>query len=91
MFDAKSRYANQPTRLVTDRRGRQVTIVDPPPPGNETLLGYHVMRQGQRLDHLAATYLDNAHGYWRLCNLNDAMHAEQLTESDELAIPDRGL
>lgn len=87
MFDKKSRYAKQKTYQVTDRRGRKVTVVVSPPAPEQTLLGYHVRRQGQRLDHMANKYLDNPTGFWRICEMNDVMGAEMLSETDEIAIP----
>jgi hypothetical protein len=87
MFDPKSRYAKQVTYQMTDRRGRTVNVVPAPAPPNEVLLGYHVLRQGQRLDHLAANYLSDPAGFWRICELNDAMLPEALSEVREIAIP----
>lgn len=89
-FDSKSRYAKQPTLVVRDGRGRAVSVVVPPDAPEQTLLGYHLRRQGERLDHLAMRYLENPHVYWRIAELNEAMHAEMLSEADEIAIPLRG-
>jgi hypothetical protein len=89
-FDAKSRYAKAQTITVTDARGRSVTAVIPPDPPAQLFLGYHIRRQGEGLDHLAARYLDNPHGYWRISEMNDAMFAEQLSEVIEIAIPAKG-
>ncbi|HVL26279.1 MAG TPA: hypothetical protein VM450_19465 [Thermomicrobiales bacterium] len=87
MFDPKSRYAKQTPYQVTDRRGRTVNVVPVPEPPGDAVLGYHVLRQGQRLDHLAANYLDDPAGFWRICHLNDAMLPEALSEAREIAIP----
>jgi hypothetical protein len=87
MFDAKSRYARQQTYSVTDRRGRTVTVVTPPPAPEQTLRGYHLRRQGQRLDHMAYKYLRDPAGFWRICEMNEVMYAEMLSEADEIAIP----
>jgi hypothetical protein len=89
-FDPKSRYAKAETTTVTDARGRVVAAVMPPEAPTQQLLGYHVRRQGEHLDHLAARYLDNPHGYWRLAEMNDAMFAEQIAEASEIAIPAKG-
>lgn len=87
MFDKKSRYAKLETYEVTDRRGRTVVVVPTPPAPNQTELGNHIMKQGQRLDHLAYKYLDDSSGFWRICELNDVMLPEALTEAREIAIP----
>jgi hypothetical protein len=89
MFDEKSRYIHQPTYLAPDRRGRLVTVVTPPDAPAQTVRGYHLRRQGQRLDHMASKYLRDDTGFWRICELNDVMMAEMLTETDEIAIPVR--
>ena len=87
MFDKKSRYRDLAPYLVTDRRGRTVPVVPVPPPPQQTLLGYHARIQGQRLDHLASRYLDNPAGFWLLCEFNEVMLPESLSEAQEIAIP----
>ena len=87
MFDKKSRYANLETYTVTDHRSRKVTVVPVPDAPLESFLGFHLMKQGQRIDHLAHKYLDDPAGFWRICELNDVMLPEALTEAQEIAIP----
>jgi hypothetical protein len=87
MFSPSSRYASLTPYHVRDRRDRYVSVVPVPLAPAERLLGYHVLRQGQRLDHLAYKYLSDATMFWRICELNDVMQAEQLTEVTEVAIP----
>jgi hypothetical protein len=87
MFDPSSRYANLPTYARRDHRGRTVMVVPVPPPPGDLLLGIHVLRQGERFDHLAYRYLNNPAGYWRIAEFNGVMTAEALTEQREIAIP----
>jgi hypothetical protein len=87
MFGKKSRYLNAPQYQMTDRQGRTVTVVSVPPPPPLTLLGYHILKQGQRLDHLANKYNKDPAGFWRICELGDVMLAEDLTEQATIAIP----
>jgi len=89
MFDSRSRYASLTQYTVKDHRGRDVSVVPVPEAPQQTLLGYHILRQGQRLDHLAEKYLDDPVGFWRLCELADVMLPEALTEAKEVAIPRR--
>ena len=89
MFDPKSRYANIQTYPVVDRRGRTVQVVPATPAPDAKVIGYHALKQGQRLDHLAAKYLKDPAGFWRICEANDVMQAEMLTEASEIAIPGR--
>jgi hypothetical protein len=87
MFDPKSRYAKAETYIVTDARGRSVTVVAPPPPPDQVLLGIHLLKQGERLDLLATKYLSDPAGYWRIAEENDVMLPEALTEAREIEIP----
>jgi hypothetical protein len=50
-------------------------------------LGVHRLLQGQRIDHLAFKYLDDPAGFWRICELNDVMLPETLSEASEVKIP----
>lgn len=89
MFDAKSRYANETTYRLTDLRGREVEVVPAPDAPADPLLGIHARKQGERLDHLAARYLSDAAGYWRIAEINDAMTADVLTDALRIQIPGR--
>jgi len=89
MFGPKSRYAQLETYEVTDRKGRQVKAVPTPAARQEESRGTHLLRQGQRLDHLAAKYLDNPAGSWRICALNGVMLPEALSEVREIEIPEK--
>jgi hypothetical protein len=88
VFDRKSRYAkNASTYEVTDRRGRKVvalTVADKP---EQTLLGEHLLKEGQRLDHLANFYLQDPNGFWRIAEINDAMLPDELAEVESIKIP----
>lgn len=87
MFDPKSRYASLETYEVTDRRGRRVKVVPVPPAPQQDSLGVHLMKEGQRIDHLSARYLNDPAGFWRICEHNDVMLPETLTEAREVKIP----
>jgi hypothetical protein len=87
MFDPNSRYAKAEIYVVTDSRGRQVAVIAPFPPPNQALLGIHLLRQGERLDLLAAKYLNDPAGFWRITEQNNVMLPEALTEKREIEIP----
>jgi len=87
MFDPKSRYAKAETYTATDARGREVRVIVPPPPPEQRQLGIHALKQGERPDLLAAKYLNDPAGYWRIAEQNDAMLPEALTEAREIEIP----
>lgn len=90
LFDPDSRYADLPTVLLRDGRGRTVEVVPPAPAPQQGLLGRHLRHEGQRPDHLATLYLSDPTGYWRIAEINDAMTAEVLSELRDIQIPTRG-
>ena len=88
IFDAKSRYVkNASIYEATDRRGRKVAALTVANKPVQTLLGEHLRKEGQRLDHLANFYLQDPNGFWRICELNDAMLPDALAEADIVKIP----
>jgi hypothetical protein len=88
VFDNKSRYVkNASIYEATDRRGRRVPALTAADKPVQSLLGEHLRREGQRLDHLANFYLQDPNGFWRICELNDAMLPDALAETDIVKIP----
>jgi hypothetical protein len=91
VFDKQSRYVkNASTYETTDRRGRQVKALTVAEKPQQSLLGEHLLKEGQRLDHLANFYLEDANGFWRLCELEDAMLPDALAEAEIIKIPTEG-
>lgn len=89
MFTDKSRYKNVTQYEVTDHRGRPVKVVATPTARQQTIKGFHLLKQGQRIDHLASLYLNDQAGFWRIAEANDVMLPEALTEQLEIAIPNK--
>ena len=89
VFDSKSRYVLPPLTpySVVDVRGRVVQALPMPEAPVEAPIGDHVRRQGQRLDHLASSFLGDPHGFWRIAELNGAVLPDALAERERLAIP----
>ena len=86
-FDQNSRYKNAVQRVVTGPEGNPVQIVDPPTRVEEPTFGWHLRRQGQKLDHVAHRYLGGATQWWRLPDHNDAMWPDALADAPEIAVP----
>ncbi|HET8677647.1 MAG TPA: hypothetical protein VFO63_17740 [Blastocatellia bacterium] len=88
VFDKKSRYVkNASTYEATDRRRRKVVALTAADKPVQTLLGEHLRKEGQRLDHLANFYIEDPNGFWRVSELNDAMLPDQLAEVEVVKIP----
>jgi len=91
VFDPNSRYVNPPLTpySVKDFRGRDVFVLPMPEPFIEVSVGRHAMKASQRLDHLAAGYLNDPNGFWRIAELNDAVLPDALIEQQLIEIPPR--
>lgn len=89
VFDPKSRYVKPPLERysVIDRRGREVMALPMVEPPLEASVGQYVRKQGQRLDHLATSFLADPHGYWRIAELNGAVLPDALAEAPTIPIP----
>lgn len=89
IFDRLSRYAKPvlPQEVAIDIRGREVRWLPPPEPPRETSVGIHIRKQGQSLDQLAATYLQDPHAYWRFLDLNGVILVDALAERERLEVP----
>jgi hypothetical protein len=51
-----------------------------PDPAGFALLQFHTVSQGQRLDNIAARYMD-AEAFWRIADSNAAMRPQALAET----------
>jgi hypothetical protein len=89
VFDPKSRYVKPPLEPyeVTDIRGRSVKALPVPDAPVQTPVARHVLKEGQRLDHLANAYLRDPNGYWRLAEVNGAVLPDSLAEVETIEIP----
>jgi len=83
MFDSNSRYDaletliyTQPGKLDVAYKSRRflpaVPVAAP--------LVEHTVKQGERLDHITARYLGDAELFWQLCDVNNTMHPDELTD-----------
>jgi hypothetical protein len=87
MFLPKSRYAHASTYTALTARGAKVTAVELPVRANPGERGFHPRSEGQRPDQIAAHYLDDACGFWRLCDAGDAVAPDALASRDLIAVP----
>jgi hypothetical protein len=83
LFLANSRYFGLDPLTIT-LRGRVIVYLPRrfvPPPSRFQLVQEHTVVQGERLDHIAAHHLGDPTLFWRLCDANNAMRPQALTET----------
>ncbi|MGC9969998.1 MAG: LysM domain-containing protein [Bryobacteraceae bacterium] len=83
-FPPSSRYyAIEVTTLVT-KDGRTITYLKRrflPQPENFQVLQEYIVRDGDRLDNITAQFLNDPEQFWRICDANNAMEPEELTDN----------
>ena len=91
VFSPSSRYTQYAeVRAATDRKGQNVHWVTPARVPPRAPLGEHRIKQGQRLDRLAAHYLGDPTAFWRVALANDAMSADAIADLPLVTIPRKG-
>jgi hypothetical protein len=83
LFEGGSRYYGlEPLTLTV--AGRVVVYLPRrfvPSPARFQLLEEHTVMSGERPDHIAAQLLGDPTLFWRLCDANNALRPEALTET----------
>lgn len=82
-FPPNSRYHATGTVKLELSDGRTVVYLRRrflPQPETLALLQEHTVSASDRLDNLAARYLDDPELYWRLCDANGALRPDDLLE-----------
>ena len=88
MFFKGSRYANVPTRQITDRNQRVITYTATRFIPDTPALAGHLVTSDERLDHIAWQHYRDAERFWRICDANRAMWpGDLLEEAAILRIP----
>jgi hypothetical protein len=85
-FPADSRYYASTTLSYTTPVGQTITYLARrfvPQPGapNYATVAQHTVKQGDRLDLLAANYLGDPLLFWLLCDANGAIRPDELVET----------
>lgn len=88
MFDRPSRYYNLEivTLSTTDGDGATIEIRYVrrrfiPSHAGAAVLAKHRVREGDRLDNIAARYLSDPRKFWLLCDANYVLQPDELTDS----------
>jgi len=83
MFPATSRYFGIEIAKMEKTDGpavaylrRRFLPIGPP----AAIIAEHVVTEGDRLDNITARYLGDPEQFWRVCDANNAMRPDELTE-----------
>lgn len=82
--NSTSRYADAKTATFVTADGRTIVYLRRRfvlPPARFVTLQEHRVAEGERLDHIAAKYLGDPEQFWRLCDANNAMRPDELTQT----------
>lgn len=82
LYPPTSRYYGVPIAQTTAPDGRTTAYLRRrflPQPDRFALLSEHTVTEGERMDQIAARYLNDAEQFWRICDANAAMHPDDLT------------
>lgn len=83
-FPPTSRYHDVEVATLELPDGRRIAYLRRrfvPPAEAFAPLRDHVVRDGERLDHVAAIHLGDPEQFWRIADANGAIAPEQLTET----------
>ncbi|WP_267221365.1 LysM domain-containing protein [Dyella silvae] len=83
-YPQNSRYYGVAAKQVTTEDGRTVTCLTRrvvPQPTAFATLQLVTVREGDRLDRLAAQYLGDPLLFWRLCDANGVLRPDELTDT----------
>ena len=70
MFAKGSRYRKLPEVVATDASGLVLKSVDTRPLPTTTGALFHLLAEGERLDHLADKYYRQPRKWWQICDAN---------------------
>lgn len=83
MFPITSRYYNIERTERETADGRKIVYLRRrfvPPAERFELLEEHLVTEAERLDNITAEYLGDPEQFWRLCDANNAVRPDELTE-----------
>ncbi|MCW9027599.1 MAG: hypothetical protein OQJ80_01590 [Kangiella sp.] len=87
-FKSNSRYVKYSSvYMTTNSKGQKVQALTPAEIPEQRILGEHLIKQGQRLDHLSNHYLNDPAGFWLIAKANDGMTVESVTIRKQIKIP----
>lgn len=88
-FSATSRYYNIATDTLTNSKGEPVVFVKRrfiPQPDRFFVMQEHTVKEGDRLDNITNQYYGDPERFWQICDANNAMQPNELTETADTTI-----
>jgi hypothetical protein len=83
-YPITSRYYSVEMAELALPRGKTIVYLRRrfiPPADRFQLLQFHTVTEGERLDNITAKYLGDPEQFWKVCDANNAMRPEELTET----------
>lgn len=83
LFPSNSRYAGTPVTSMENSDGDSIVYLKRRMvPGSESfvLLEEHTVTEGERLDNITEHYLGDPERFWQICDANDVLHPDDLTQ-----------
>jgi hypothetical protein len=84
LYPPNSRYHGVERALLEEPDGRKLPYLRrrflPQPSRSVPAVLEHRVREGDRLDNLAAQYLNDPELAWRICDANNILHPREATE-----------
>ncbi len=83
MFPITSRYYTIERAELETADGKKIVYLRRrfvPPAERFELLQEHLVTEAERLDNITAEYLGDPEQFWRICDANNALRPDELTE-----------
>jgi nucleoid-associated protein YgaU len=88
-FSSTSRYYSIATATMVNSKGETVVFVKRrfvPQPDRFFVLQEHIVKDGERLDNITNQYYGDPERFWQICDANNAMQPNELTEQPDATI-----
>src|SRR5690606_15959105 len=83
-FPPTSRYYGIKTATLEHENGEMIVYLRRrfiPPSNRFALLHQHTFTEGERLDNITHRYLGDPEQFWQLCDANNVMYPDELTDT----------
>ena len=88
-FSSTSRYYNIATKSMINSKGETVVFIKRrfvPQSDKFFVLQEHTVKESDRLDNVTNQYYGDPERFWQICDANNAMQPDELTEEPDTII-----